>query len=156
MHMTAQPIKTIAIDPGYDRVGWAIGNKKGNSIELLDYGCIITHRGKTLFDRYYDVECELEMIIRNHQPKQAIVEQLFFSKNTTTALKVAEARGVIIGTLLRNNIKVAEIHPAHAKIAVTGKGNATKAEMKKMLELLLKQKLTGLDDALDAVSFLCI
>lgn len=146
----------IGIDPGYDRIGWAVAKKKKQQTQLLAYGCIITDRKQKLWDRYLQIEKELEEIIEQFHPNLAVVEELFFSKNTTTALKVAEARGVILNTLAKEKIEITEINPTQAKSALTGNSKANKKEMKMMVERLLNKKLHGIDDALDAVGFVLI
>lgn len=153
----------IAIDPGYDRIGWAVGEKPSltsQKLDLTDFGCIVTQRGTDLFARYQEIARELESILQKYQPKAAVIETLFFSKNQKTALKVSEARGVIISTLLRHTLEIHELNPNQMKLAVTGNGNADKMAVEKMVKLLIpKTKFQDnsakiLDDAIDAIALL--
>jgi len=153
---TAKPRIILSIDPGYDRLGWAIGSATGSEYHPLDFGCIQTTRNADLFDRYRDILEQLGHIIEKHAPTQAAIEQLFFSKNSTTAMKVAEARGIIIGQLVSQHIPVFEYHPSHIKQAVTGYGNADKQAVTKMtlMQLHLPPERTKklLDDTVDALA----
>ncbi len=142
----------IGIDPGYDRLGWAVANYASESSDQAKLGCIKTNRNHSIIKRYQELEQKLEQIIKIHQPSEAAVETLFFSKNTKTALQVAEARGIILVTLLRHNVKIFEYNPMSIKEAVTGNGRADKQAVEKMIRLEFKiQDEPFLDDALDAL-----
>lgn len=142
----------LGIDPGYDRLGWAIVNydQKNPSVKLA---CIETNRQLNLFDRYQQIARELQIIIENYSPSIAVIESLFFFKNQKTALKVAEARGVEISILLSNHLKIFEYTPLQIKETVTGYGRASKKAVEKMLRLEFKTlEINILDDALDALA----
>lgn len=149
----------LGIDPGYDRLGWAVGqiSKKGRGEpDIKDLGCIITSRKNTITQRYLTLDSELQKIIDEYRPQQLAIEGLFFSKNKTTALKVAEARGVILSCAARNKLEIFEYFPNQIKLAVTGNGRANKVAMEKMLRLQLilpikKKDKKIIDDAMDAV-----
>ena len=147
-------MKIIAIDPGYDRVGVAIIEKTGTEREILHFStCITTDRKMGFYERLGHIQKELIHIIHNHKPEILVMEELYFAKNTTTALKVAEARGIISGTAISKNITVEEIHPNHVKIAITGHGAAKKEDILFMLpKLITLDTLHKLDDELDAVA----
>ncbi|OIP74617.1 MAG: crossover junction endodeoxyribonuclease RuvC [Candidatus Pacebacteria bacterium CG2_30_36_39] len=143
----------LGIDPGYDRLGWAIGVPHGNSWTTLEYGCIETPKTMTLFDRYQLLQQELTEVIKLYQPKIAVVESLFFFKNQKTALKVSEARGVILSTCFTHGIKLYEFTPLQIKQAVTGYGRADKKSIEKMVRLQLNLgSKKVLDDAIDALA----
>lgn len=149
--MTA-PVFILAIDPGYDRIGWAVGNKS-KSDATVAYGLIQTQKQATIFERYRQLQTELTDVIRQHHPTELAIEQLYFSKNTTTALRVSEARGVVIATCLAYGLTVFEYNPSSIKLAVTGHGAADKAAVEKMVRLELKLTTTQLiDDTIDALA----
>lgn len=144
----------LAIDPGFDRLGWAVGTVTQGTIQQLDYGCI-TPPKTAHYDRYAYIFDQLTTIVNQYHPTIAGIETLYFSKNVTTALKVSEVRGVIISLLLQHHITCLDYHPNSIKLAVTGQGNATKAAVEKMIRHQLKipnDKL--LDDTLDAIAIL--
>jgi len=145
----------LAIDPGFDRVGWAVGKSERGQISVLAYGCIQTSPRQTLFIRYQQIIQELEQLIRQHQPTELAIESLFFFKNQKTVMPVSEARGVIIGCCLKANLAVFEYTPLQIKQAVTGYGRADKKQVAKMMRLQLKlDDRPIIDDAMDALATL--
>ena len=148
--------KTIlGIDPGYDRLGWAVGTPQGDNWQKVAYGCIETDSRNTLIERYQALSNELEAIIKTHQATVVAIESLFFFKNQKTALKVSEARGVIIKTCLDQGLEIAEFTPLQIKQAVTGYGRADKKSVEKMvrMQLSLGQRKI-IDDAIDALGIM--
>ena len=145
----------LGIDPGYDRLGWAIAQKTEAGWEKVQLGCIQTERNLEIIDRYHVIEKELQKIIDQFKPSQAAIETIYFANNTTTALKIAEVRGLLIACLLRNQIEVFQYNPVKIKEAVTGNGKADKRAVAKMinLEFKLKDKKV-IDDTIDALAVL--
>jgi crossover junction endodeoxyribonuclease RuvC len=148
----------IAIDPGYDRLGWAVAQQQNKVWQLFDYGCIITQRDSQLDQRYQQILQDLAKIVDKYQPQEAAIETLFWFKNQTTAMKVSEARGLILATLLQAGLKISQYTPLQIKQSVTGYGRATKKAVEKMvrLELAIDQKRAKdiLDDTFDALALL--
>ncbi len=147
-----QPITIIGIDPGYDRVGWCIGKIEKGQFKIVTYNCIETTGMKDIIERFRKVDTELTEILQKYQPTEAAIETLFFSSNKTTAMRVSEARGVIISALFRQQVQITEYNPMAMKVAVTGNGRAAKPDIERMLRLQFRldnDKI--LDDALDAI-----
>lgn len=145
----------LGIDPGYDRVGWAIGTALGRQWLSIQYGVIQTTKTLPLTARYQSLADQLTTLIKTYSPQVAVIESLFFFKNQKTALKVSEARGVIIKTCLAANLAIAEFTPLQIKQAVTGYGRADKKSVEKMVSLQLKlgeKKIS--DDAIDALAIM--
>lgn len=143
----------LGIDPGYDRVGWAIATKRGPEFECIALGCIQTNPKETIFERYQKMSTDLLEIIAHFKPTQLAIETLFFSKNKKTALRVSEARGVIINTCLSKKLSVFEYSPVQIKLAVTGNGAANKQAVAKMIQIEIgSDAQKHLDDAVDAVA----
>mgnify|MGYP002713172446 CR=1 FL=1 len=147
------PITVIGIDPGYDRVGWAIGTLT-NTFTLVDAGCIQTNKKDAIFDRYQQITSELSELVAKYHPSEAAIETLYFSKNTTTAFRVSEARGIIIASLLKDNCHIFEYNPVEIKQAVTGNGAANKTAVEKMVQMqtTLPKNKKLIDDAIDAIA----
>lgn len=149
-------MRIIAIDPGYDRIGVAVLEKdisKKPQETVLFSTCITTNKKQTFYERMNFVHNEIMKIISDFQPENLIIEELFFSKNTKTALQVAEAKGIITSAAIINNIPITEVHPNHVKLAITGYGSATKADILFMLPKLISIENTKkLDDELDAIA----
>lgn len=144
----------LAIDPGYDRVGWAIIEKNGQKNRLVDADCVQTSRKQSITQRYASIQTELDQIIDRYQPTQLAIESVFFSKNVKTAIRVAEAKGVIIGICVQAGLEVYEYTPPQVKQSVTGYGKSDKKGVEKMVRLLLglppHHKMV--DDAMDAMA----
>lgn len=143
----------LGIDPGYDRVGWSVGIFQNSKFHVQDLGCIQTNKNEDIFIRYAQIISELKIITKKYSPKVLAIETLFFAKNKKTALRVSEARGIIIGTLLDEGLEVFEYSPNAIKLAVTGLGNADKQAVEKMVKIQIKYDLKGqIDDAIDALA----
>ena len=145
----------LAIDPGFDRIGWAVGTKNHAQIKLMDYGLIQTNRDFNLHQRYQQISDQITTIIDKFQPNICAIEKLFFSRNKTTALKVSEARGVIINTCLNLGLSISEYTPNQIKLAATGSGTADKVAIEKMIRSQLNLTHSKIiDDVCDALAIL--
>ena len=147
-------MKIISVDPGYDRVGIAILEKDNKGKEKVIFSeCFITQRDETISTRIFKIGKRVDELIKKYKPQFLIIESLFFSKNTKTALSVAEARGVIIFQALRNNIEVFEYTPNQIKSAVAGHGSANKKDIFYMVHKLVDiSEAQRFDDELDAIA----
>ncbi|MBW7943815.1 crossover junction endodeoxyribonuclease RuvC [Patescibacteria group bacterium] len=153
------PEIVIGIDPGYDRFGWAVFSQLNGQQLLLDCGCIVTNRKAPRLERYLQILDELSGILEKYSPMTAAMEQLFFSRNVSTALPVAEIRGLAMALFLQRHMAVRQFNPGTVKSSVTGNGKADKTAMRKMVLLQLgpvspqlHQKVSDeLDDTIDAV-----
>ena len=148
---TLMPSTTIlGVDPGTTRIGYGVINKNGSHLRALDYGIIEPTKGN---GRFKDIENKLNGLIKKYKPDVAAVEKIFFSKNKKTAISVAEARGVILFILERNNIKTLEFSPNEIKAAVTGSGMSGKRVVSEYTASALGlKKISGYDDAADALA----
>lgn len=147
-------MRLLGIDPGFGRVGWGIIEQiKNNSWVLVDHGCLETSVKKSFVERLAEIHSTLVGLIKQYQPTRLAVEELFFFKNLKTAIEVAQARGVILLTAIENNLPVDEFTPLQVKQAMTGYGRAEKAQMQKIVAMILgiKEKIKS-DDAADALA----
>ncbi len=155
---TTSRVTLMGIDPGYDRIGWAVGAIDQGKLQLYQFGCIETTKKASLIARYQEIDQQLTQILIQYQPREAGVESLFFYNNQTTAMHVSEARGVIISCLFRHAVAFAEYTPLQIKQAVTGDGRADKAAVEKMVKLQLVAQTQvpakTLDDTMDAMAIL--
>ena len=110
-------------------------------------------RNSGLANRLLEIATDLEIIIQQHQPQKAVIEELFFFKNQKTAITVAQSRGVVLYLLAKYNIPVVQVTPLQVKQTLCGYGKANKQQIQKMV-----QKLYGLadlpkpDDAADSLA----
>lgn len=148
-----KPIRILGIDPGFGRVGFGIIDVRGDRSRVVTYGCIETDTKQSFVERLEVIADELVRIIRYYKPEYAGVEELFFYKNVTTAIKVGQARGVILLTLKKTKVAIHEYTPLEVKQSVTGYGKADKTQLEAMVKVILgiKKKITP-DDAADALA----
>lgn len=141
----------LGIDPGTAKCGWGIIEK--NDLKLIDYGCIETSKDSPTGDRLKIIQKELRKIIKRYKPKKIGLESLFFFKNQKTAMKVAQAYGVIILTITQEKIPIIELTPLQVKQGMVGYGRAEKSQVQKMVQKFLKLKeIPKPDDAADALA----
>ena len=145
---------SLGIDPGTATLGFGLVRETDDGgLEAIDFGVIRTGPERAMAGRLQKIHRELGKIIEKHQPDRAGVEELFFSRNVTTAITVAQARGVILLTLQEAGLPIAEYKPSVIKQSVVGYGGADKAQMQEMVRLLLDMGDTPKpDDAADALA----
>jgi len=143
----------LGIDPGYGRMGYAVVAAAGNELHLLVCDATITPTGQAYPLRLQLLFEELSIIIARYHPQEAAVEKLFFGKNVTTAIGVAQARGVALLTLVQSGLAIAEYTPSEVKLAVTGYGAARKEQVGYMVQHILGlPSIPRPDDAADAAA----
>ena len=143
----------LGIDPGLATVGFGVIESDKNGLRFIDCGIIKTPKDLSLPERLAMIETDLESLLKNIRPAAVGVEDLYFAKNVTTALKVAHARGVILAHLSRHHIPLFEFSPLQVKNGVTGDGKADKRMMQAMVQRLLNLKTPPKpDDAADALA----
>lgn len=143
----------LGIDPGMARCGFGIVEKKGNAVKYLSAGVIESLSSYTQSKRLEIIYNGIKKIIKRYKPDIIAIESLFFSKNAKTALRVGEARGVILLAAQLQKIKIMEFTPLQVKISITGYGFAEKHQVQKMVKMLLGLKeIPKPDDAADAIA----
>ncbi|MFO7815757.1 MAG: crossover junction endodeoxyribonuclease RuvC [Halanaerobiales bacterium] len=143
----------LGIDPGLATTGYGVIKKKGNSFELIDYDTITTSAEESDVDRLSNLYENLLLLINKYKPGQIAVEELFFNKNVKTAIRVGQARGVILLAGSQQGIEVAEYTPLQVKQAVVGYGRASKSQVQQMVKALLNlSEIPKPDDAADALA----
>lgn len=147
-------VRIIGIDPGFDRIGIAILEKEGAQETLLHSTCITTSKKDTFDKRLVALGTELETLLQEYRPVECAIEKLFFAKNQTTAMNVAEARGVILYVCSKYGLSIHEYSPPEIKVAVTGYGKAGKDDIRHMIPKILKLTFDAarLDDEMDAIA----
>lgn len=143
----------LGIDPGFGRVGYGIIEVKGNKYIPLEYGSITTKENSYFPDRLNKIEKDLIEVCSRYKIDASSIEELFFNTNIKTGIKVAEARGVIINTLVNLGIEINEYTPLQVKQALVGYGRADKLQIKNMVKSSLKlENMPKLDDTTDALA----
>lgn len=145
--------RILGIDPGFGRIGFGIIEGSDNDWKVIDYGCIETDQKEEFTSRIVVLHKKLKLIIKKYNPTQSAVEDLFFYKNVKTAIKVGQARGVILLTLMQGGLPVHEFTPLQVKQSITGYGRAEKGQIQRVVKMLLKIKAKSIqDDAADALA----
>ncbi len=144
----------LGIDPGSTRIGFGAIEKK-ESICYLTSGILNIKNCSDKNNNLPNIEKEMVKLIRKVRPKIIGIEKLFFVKNLKTAIEVAQARGVIISTIVKNNLKLIEMTPTEIKLSVTGNGHASKQAVAKMVRHFLGPNVFPnkcFDDVTDALA----
>lgn len=146
-------MRVLGVDPGYDRLGVAILEKK-RGVDILIYSdCITTDKSLSFPERLFIIGKELSSLLVRFDPDSVALEKLFFNKNQKTAIAVAEVRGMIIYLARLHKCRVQEYTPQQIKVAVTGYGKSDKKQVAYMVKQLLSNvKDNALDDEYDAIA----
>lgn len=147
-------MKILGIDPGYERLGIAVLEKKsGEAEQVLFSECFKTKPSLPFSERLNLIGGRVGEVIKKYRPDIMSVETLFLNTNQKTAMRVSEARGVILYEGAKAGVVVFEASPPQIKTAVTGYGQANKEGVMKMVKMLLKiDKNKTSDDELDAIA----
>jgi len=142
-------MKILGIDPGIGICGFGLIN--GDA--ALDFGVVTTKIGAPLPARLKELYEGLTEIFDELKPDEVSVEKLFFSKNITTGISVAEARGIVLLVAEQHGVPVYEYTPNEIKKTLTGYGSAKKGQVQDMVKLHLHLETRPKpDDAADALA----
>jgi crossover junction endodeoxyribonuclease RuvC len=143
----------LGIDPGTATTGYGILEETGSNYIILAYGCIKTSAKDSKEVRLQQIHQRVLDLIYQYQVEALAIEQLFFNKNTRTAMLVGEARGVVLLAAAQAGLPVYEYTPLQVKKSLAGYGKATKDEVMTMVQLSLSlAKPPKPDDAADALA----
>lgn len=146
-------MRILGIDPGTGILGFGVIESNGTKHQLVDAGVIRTPVKEDDAIRLQTIYDELSDIIASTKPAIMSVEKLFFSQNVTTAMTVAQARGVVLLCGRQAELPIFEYTPQQIKQAITGYGKADKKQMQEMVRVLLALKDTPQpDDCADALA----
>ena len=147
-------MKILAIDPGYERIGIAIIERKAGVLDALPYSHCFKTSAKIAFnERLCAIGLEIERIIDLYNPQALAIEKLYLTTNQKTVMGVAEARGVIIYAASKHGLHICEYTPPQIKLAVTGYGKADKKMILTMIpKLIILPVSISSDDELDAIA----
>ena len=139
-------MKILGIDPGTRNCGYAIVEKNGNSIKLIEAG-LIKIKTKILQEQIVEMTEGFDLIFAKHIIDEVSIEDMFYAFNPKTVIKLAQFRGAISLKILQEFGNFAEYTPLQVKQAVTGNGKATKEQVAFMVKRLLgvKKEIKPLD-----------
>lgn len=144
-------MRVLGIDPGYNIIGYGVIETDG--CKVVDYGVITTPKTMSISERLHTIFCACNELMETFKPEQVAFEELFFNTNSTTAIPVAEARGVLIVACKEYIDKLYEYTPLQIKQALTGNGRAEKKQVQFMVKNILGlSAVPKPDDAADALA----
>ncbi len=143
----------LGIDPGIERLGYALIELKGNELKATSFGLISTKKEDDKTVRFFQIYEDLQYLINKHQPSYISMEKIIFAKNVKTALTISELRGVIILLSAIHKLPLYEFTPIQVKMATTGYGRSGKGQIQKALKLILSiPDIPPPDDISDALA----
>jgi crossover junction endodeoxyribonuclease RuvC len=146
-------VRILGIDPGTGILGFGVIEVTRGKTTLVDAGVIRTPVKEDDAVRLQTIYEELTTIIKDTNPDEMVVEKLFFAQNVTTAMTVAQARGVVLLAGKQANLAIHEYTPLQIKQALTGYGRAEKKQIQEMVRILLQLKEAPKpDDCADALA----
>ena len=147
-------MRILGIDPGIGICGFGlIETDSKTGAKALDYGAVTTKVDAPIPARLKELYDSLVQVFEETKPEMVAVEKLFFSKNITTGIVVAEARGVVLLVAEQKGLPVYEYSPNQIKMALAGYGAATKTQMEEMVRMHLGLKVKPKpDDVADALA----
>lgn len=129
--------RVLGIDPGLANTGFGVVDYFNGRYRMVSYGCITTRSTESLSERLLKIASNLQAVIDEFKPDEASMEELFFVKNITSGISVAEAKGVCTLILAQNCIPLSEYKPNQIKQAVTGTTKADKTIVERYVKILL-------------------
>lgn len=146
-------MRVLGIDCGSERTGYGVIDTDGVEHQLVASGVIRTDPKASFPSRLLEIASELRELIGEHRPEAAAVEQVFYSANVKTALKLAHVRGVALLAVAEAGLETGEYSPLEIKTSVVGYGRAEKSQVQLMIRSLLRlPELIESEDACDALA----
>ena len=129
--------RIIGIDPGLASTGWGVVDCAGGKLRYIDHGTIETRADRPQAERLFCIMESIQGVLDAYRPAGAAMEKLYFGKNVSSAICVAEARGVISAVLAARNLPIHELTPNAIKKGVTGVSLAGKKQVQEMVRVIL-------------------
>ena len=145
-------VRLLGLDPGLQHTGWGLVESAGSRLRHLGDGVISTDADLPLAERLSVIYRGLVALIAQWQPDEAAVEHTYVNKNPGAALKLGQARGVVLLAPALAGLKVAEYQAMEVKRAVVGTGHAEKPQVEAMVRRLLPGATIRRADAADALA----
>jgi crossover junction endodeoxyribonuclease RuvC len=145
-------VRLLGLDPGLQHTGWGMVESAGSRLRHLGDGVISTDADQPLAERLCTLHRALVTLLADWQPDEAAVEHTYVNKNPGSALKLGQARGVVLLAPALTGIPVAEYQAMEVKRAVVGSGHAEKAQVEAMVRRLLPGAVIRRADAADALA----
>jgi crossover junction endodeoxyribonuclease RuvC len=138
-------MRVLGIDCGTERTGWGVIESDGRRHSVVAHGVISLPARAPFEKRLAAIAEALRLVIEQHAPAAAAVEEIFYSQNVKTALKLAHVRGVALLAIAQAGVALGEYSPLEVKMSVVGYGRAEKRQVQ-----LMVRTLTGLGEAIES------
>jgi crossover junction endodeoxyribonuclease RuvC len=146
-------MRVLGIDPGSETLGWGIVEGSGLKYSAVDFGTVRSSPREAFSKRLMKAYSGVAEIIDKFQPDVLSIEDAFYAKSVSVAMKLGQVRGVILLLGEQRSLKIAEYAPRLIKQTVVGYGNAEKGQVQEMVRILLKLKTVPTPhDAADALA----
>lgn len=150
--MATRPIRILGLDPGLQHTGWGLVEHDGFRLRFCAEGVVSTKASEDLPDRLLVLHRGLAVVIAEMQPDEAAVENTYVARNPESALKLGQARGVVLLAPALAGLPTREYGAMEVKRAVVGNGHADKAQVQAMVRQLLPGVTFRRADAADALA----
>ena len=131
-------VRIIGVDPGLASTGWGVvESSSGGRLRYIAHGCIETRAETPRGERLAFIYTSFLEVVKAYNPSAAAMENLYFGKNISSAMTVAEARGVLLLALTSQGLRVEELTPNAIKKAVVGVTRADKKQIQEMVRFIL-------------------
>jgi crossover junction endodeoxyribonuclease RuvC len=144
-------MRVLGIDCGTERTGWGVIESDGRQHAVIAHGVISLAPRDALCDRLAAIGIALRLLLAEHAPEAAAVEEVFYSQNVKTALQLAHVRGVVLAAIAEAGVALGEYSPLSVKSSVVGYGRAEKSQVQLMVRTLTGETIES-EDAADALA----
>src|SRR5450631_2619080 len=144
-------MRVLGIDCGTERTGWGVIESDGRRHSVHAHGLISLSSRDPFEERLAAIGAAMRALLAEHAPASAAVEEVFYSQNVKTALKLAHVRGVVLAAIAEAGVALGEYSPLSVKSSVVGYGRAEKSQVQLMVRTLTGQTIES-EDAADALA----
>lgn len=145
-------LRILGLDPGLARMGWGVIDVSGTRLSHVAHGVLRSDAKAELCERLLVLHDAISAVIAELRPAALAIEQAFVAKDASAALKLGQARAVVLLAAAREGLVVAEYAPNHVKKSIVGVGHAEKAQVQAMVRRLLPTAQVEAADAADALA----
>ncbi len=142
----------LGVDPGSVVTGYGLIEKKQNQMSCIHAGAISSSNKVPFFQRIHKIYQSMVDIMDRYRPQEMAIEDVFFSKNVKSALKIGHARGAVLIAAVQSGVEIFEYAPLEIKQSVVGYGRATKEQVRSMVRVILKLETKLNLDTSDALA----
>jgi len=148
----ADPVRILGVDPGSRVTGYGVIDRRGTEVDFIACGVIRSTPRLSFPDRLKELADGMDEVVARHRPELCAVEDIFLARNPASALKLGQARGALVITLMRHGLPLREFSAKQVKQAIAGYGQASKAQVQHMVRVFLGLTSAPSEDASDALA----